>query len=225
MTDKIFDMAQLIDHTNLSPFASSEDIKKLCQEAVKYNFKMVAINQYYTKYAKSLLKDTNVNVGAAISFPLGQTTIESKVFETQNAVECGADEIDYVVNISKVKEGDFEYIEREMQSIYEVTKPHDIILKAIFEVCYLTDSEIVSICDIAKKVGIDFVKTSTGFGPCGATYESVKLMSESVENKVYLKAAGGIRDLKTFNEMVRLGARRIGTSSGISILEELEAQY
>ena len=217
------EIAQMIDHTNLHAYANHEDIQKLCKEAIENNFKMVAINSVQTAICKEYLKGTNVHVGAAISFPLGQTTLEVKLKETANAIENGADEIDYVVNLTEVKEKNFNYIEKEMTEIKELCHAHNVICKVIFENCYLTKEEIKKLSEIAKKVKPDFIKTSTGFGTGGATVEDVKLMKSIVGDDVKVKAAGGIRDLKTFLAMVDAGAERIGTSSGIKIINEFES--
>lgn len=217
----VMTMAQMIDHTLLKTYASKADFKKLCEEAEKYQFKMVAINSYPVKMCREFLKDSPVHVGAAIGFPLGQTTIETKCFETEKAIEEGADEIDYVINVGKVKDGDYEYIRKEMQSITAICRKHDILIKVILETCYLSEEEIVKICEIAKDVKPDFVKTSTGFGTAGATVEHVKLMKSVVGNDVEVKAAGGIRTLDAALAMVEAGATRIGTSAGIAIVEEM----
>lgn len=216
------ELSRFIDHTNLYAEAEKEAIKRLCQEAVQYHFKMVAVNQVQTAWCAQWLKDTDVNVGAAISFPLGQTSIEAKIFETQDAIKKGAGEIDYVINITELKNQNYEYITQEMEGIVNLCKKHGIISKVIFENCYLTKNEIIRLCEIANKVKPDFVKTSTGFGTGGATFEDVKLMRYHVNNDIKVKAAGGIRDLDTFIEMIRLGARRIGTSSGIPIIKSLK---
>ena len=183
---------------------------------------MVAINSSMVKICKDLLKDTDIHVGAAISFPLGQTTLETKLFETKNAIENGADEIDYVVNLTAVKNGDFDYVEKEMTEINKLCHEHKVICKVIFENCYLTKEEIVKLSEIALKVLPDYIKTSTGFGSGGALVEDVKLMKSVVKDKVKVKAAGGIRDLKTCMAMVEAGAERIGTSSSLKILEEYD---
>lgn len=215
-------ISQLIDHTNLRPDASDKDIEKLCQEAKDYHFKMVAINQVQSKIAAQYLKDTDIHVGAAIAFPLGQTSIKAKRFETENAIENGATEIDYVINISEVKNGNFDYIAEEMQTIVAVCQRHGVISKVIFETCYLSRDEIQQVAEIAREILPDFIKTSTGFGSGGATLEDVKLMKETVGDLVKVKAAGGIRDLETLVAMVQHGAERIGTSSGICIINELK---
>ena len=216
------DLSRLIDHTNLKPDATTAMMKKLCQEASDYHFKMVAINQVQSKLCAELLKDTDVDIGAAIAFPLGQTTIESKCFETKNAIEIGATEIDYVINISELKAGNLNYIEREMSEIVKICRQYNVTSKVIFENCYLTDEEKIALCQIAVKVKPDFIKTSTGFGPSGATLEDVKLMKQHVGDVVKVKAAGGIRSADTFKKMIAAGAERIGTSAGIAIIEEIK---
>lgn len=212
-------LANMFDHTCLKAFASREDLKKLCDEAKENGFKMVAINSSPVGYCKSLLKDTPVHVGAAISFPLGQTTIEVKCFETQNAIDNGADEIDYVINVGELKNGNYAYIEEEMQRITDICKKAGVLVKVIFENCYLEKEEIVKVAEIAKKVKPDFIKTSTGFGTGGATPEDVKLMKDIVGDEIKVKAAGGIRDWETCRRMIEAGAERIGTSSSFKILE------
>ena len=216
------DLAQMVDHTQLRAYAVKEDFEKLCKEAADYGFKMVAINSYPVELCSKLLKGTGVHVGAAIGFPLGQTTIENKVHETKQAIENGADEIDYVINIGRLKEKDYDYIEREMAEIVKVCKENNVLSKVIFENCYLTDEEKVKVSEIAVKVKPDFIKTSTGFGTGGATLEDVKLMKSVVKDEVKVKAAGGIRDLDTFLAMVEAGAERIGTSAGIEIMNEFD---
>ena len=216
------DLAQMVDHTQLRAYAVKEDFEKLCKEAADYGFKMVAINSYPVELCSELLKGTGVHVGAAIGFPLGQTTIENKVHETKQAIENGADEIDYVINIGRLKEKDYDYIEREMTEIVKACREKNILSKVIFENCYLTDDEKIKVSEIAAKVKPDFIKTSTGFGTGGATLEDVKLMKSIVKDEVKVKAAGGIRDLDTFLAMVEAGAERIGTSAGIEIMNEYD---
>lgn len=199
-------------------------LKKLCREADEYGFAMVAINSSPVACCKELLKDSKVHVGAAISFPLGQTTIETKVFETKNAIENGADEIDYVINIGELKNGNYAYIEDEMEQIVKLCRDNNVLIKVIFENCYLEKDEIVKVAEIAKKVKPDFIKTSTGFGPSGATVEDVKLMKETVGDEVKVKAAGGIRDLETCLAMIEAGAERIGCSKSIEITEAYKKQ-
>ena len=216
------EITQYIDHTLLKPYASKEAMQAFCNEAKELKVKMVAINSYYTKFCKELLKDTTIHVGAAISFPLGQTTIAVKAFETIEAIKDGADEIDYVLNLAKVKDGDLTYIKEEMETIVKICREAGIISKVIFENCYLTKDEIRKCAQIAKEVKPDFIKTSTGFGPGGALIEDVKIMLETVDGVCKVKAAGGIRDYKTFNEFINLGVERIGTSSTKTIIKEFK---
>ena len=180
---------------------------------------MVAINSYPVPLCKKLLEGTDIHVGAAISFPLGQTSIEAKCFETKKAIEEGADEIDYVLNVGKLKDGDLQCIEEEMKAITDICHQNNILVKVIFENCYLSKEEIKQAALIAKKVKPDFIKTSTGFGTSGATVEDVKLMKETVGEEVKVKAAGGIRDWDTCKKMLEAGAERIGTSASIEILK------
>ena len=220
----IDELARFIDHTNLKADASHEAIQKLCQEATDYHFKMVAINQVQAKYCAQLLAGTDINIGAAISFPLGQTTKEAKLFETTNAIDLGATEIDYVVNLTEVKAQNWAYIEAEMREIVDFCSGKHVISKVIFENAYLTEDEKIKLAEIAKEVEPDFIKTSTGFAPTGATYADVRLMKKYVGDKVKVKAAGGIRDAETFKKMIASGAERIGTSAGIKIIQQLKEE-
>lgn len=218
----IKELAKMFDHTLLKADATEDDFIHLCQEAKSIGVAMVAINSEPVRLCKKLLKGTDIHVGAAISFPLGQTSLEVKLFETQKAIEDGADEIDYVVNIGKVKMGDFEYITKEMKSIVELCRQHQVISKVIFENCYLEKDEIKKLAQIAKIVKPDFIKTSTGFGTGGALVEDVKLMKSIVGDDVKVKAAGGIRDWKTCQQMIEAGASRIGTSHSLDILNDFK---
>ena len=215
------DFARLIDHTNLHADATEADMVKLCDEAKHYHFKMVAINQTQSAFCAKQLEGTDIDTGAAIAFPLGQTSIAAKAFETRDAIEQGANEIDYVVNLTEVKEGHWDYVEKEMESIVAICREANIPSKVIFENCYLTNEEKIKLCEIARNVEPTFIKTSTGFGTGGATVEDVRLMKEHVGDKVQVKAAGGIRTAEAFLDMIRAGATRIGCSAGVSIIEEL----
>ena len=217
-------LANMVDHTNLKAFADDAAFTKLCDEARKYNFKMVAINPAQTVRCKEKLKDSLVHVGAAIGFPLGQTTLECNIFETKDAIKKGADEIDYVINVAELKNKNYDYIKKEMEEIVKICKEAGKTSKVIFENCYLTDDEKVKVAEIAKEVKPDFIKTSTGFGTGGATVEDVKLMKSVVGDEVKVKAAGGIRDLKTALAMIEAGAERLGTSAGVAIVEEYMKQ-
>lgn len=213
--------ARMIDHTNLHADATDADMKKLCDEARENHFRMVAINPAQVKRCKEFLKDTDVHVGAAIAFPLGQETLATKVYSVKDAIGNGADEIDYVINITELKEGNYSYIEEEMRRIAEICRESNVISKVIFENCYLTKEEIKIVAQIAKKVKPDFIKTSTGFGPSGAKVEDVALMKSVVGDDVLVKAAGGIRTYEQFMEMVNAGASRIGTSNSLKIVEHI----
>ena len=217
-------LANMIDHTNLKAFADDAAFEKLCDEAKKYNFKMVAINPAQTVRCKKKLEGSPVHVGAAIGFPLGQTTLECKIFETKDAIEKGADEIDYVINVAELKNKNDDYIKKEMEEIVKICREAGKTSKVIFENCYLTDDEKRKVAEIAKEVKPDFIKTSTGFGTGGATVEDVKLMKSVVGDEVKVKAAGGIRDLKTALAMIEAGAERLGTSAGVAIVEEYNNQ-
>ena len=219
----IEELAFMVDHTQLAAYALPEAFDKLCREAVDYGFRMVAINSCQTAYCKNILKGTNVHVGAAISFPLGQTTIKAKMAETADAIENGADEIDYVLNIPRLITGDTDYIRREMEGIVKLCREANVISKVIFENCYLTKDQIITAATIAREVSPDFIKTSTGFGTGGATVEDVALMKKTVGDLVKVKAAGGIRTPEAMLAMVEAGAERIGTSSGVKIIDALRS--
>lgn len=221
MTWTVKEVAGMIDHTNLKAFATREDFQKLCDEAVQYGFKSVAINTYPVAMCREMLRGTEVLTGAAISFPLGQMTIATKVAEAKNAIADGCQEFDYVLNVGKVKEHDYAYIEEEMRQMVAAAREAGICVKVIFETCYLTEEEIIEVAKIASHIRPDFVKTSTGFGTAGAKAEHVRLMKKYAGPDVQVKAAGGIRSWETAREMLEAGATRLGTSSGIRIIEEM----
>ena len=218
------DLARLVDHTNLHADATRADMEKLCDEAQRYHFRMVAINSVQSRLCAELLAGTDVHVGAAIGFPLGQTSIATKVFETRDAIENGANEIDYVVNLTEVKAGNWGYVRDEMDGIVSVCNETAVPSKVIFENCLLTQDEKIALCEIASEVLPTFVKTSTGFSTGGATVEDVRLMREHVDARVKVKAAGGIRTADDFLAMVAAGAERIGCSAGVPIMEELRSR-
>lgn len=206
-----------IDHTILKATASSADVQKLCAEAIEHEFYSVCVNGCYVADVKHLLQGTDVKVAAVVGFPLGAMTTAAKVFEAKEAVENGASEIDMVINIAKLKDGEFEFVENEIRQIKEAIG--DNVLKVIIETCYLTDEEKVKACELSLAAQADFVKTSTGFGTDGATYEDVKLMKSVVGDNAKVKASGGVRDKETAQKYVDLGAERLGTSSGIDIVK------
>ena len=206
-----------IDHTILKATASSADVQKLCEEAIEHEFYSVCVNGCYVADAKHLLQGTDVKVAAVVGFPLGAMTTASKVFEAKEAIENGASEIDMVINVAKLKDGEFDYVENEIRLIKGAIG--DNVLKVIIETCYLTDEEKVKACELSLVAKADFVKTSTGFGTGGATYEDVKLMKSVVGDNAKVKASGGVRDKETAQKYVNLGAERLGTSSGIEIVK------
>ena len=208
--------SKYIDHTQLKPDATKEKIIALCNEAAQYDFASVCVNPCWIELCREQLKDTDVKVCTVIGFPLGAMTTAAKVFETKDAIEKGAEEIDMVINVGKLKDGDDEYVTNEIAAIKEACGIH--VLKVIIEACLLSDEEKVRACKDSEKAGADFVKTSTGFSTGGATLEDVKLMRASVSEKVKVKAAGGIRDKETFEKMIEAGAERIGTSSGAKLI-------
>lgn len=218
------EVANMVDHTNLKACATEKDFQKLCDEAKEYGFKSVAINTYPVAMCRKLLEGSEVLTGAAVGFPLGQMTIASKVAEAENAVKDGCEEFDYVMNVGKAKEHDYAYIEDEMTQMTAVARKADICCKVIFETCYLEEDEIIEVAKIASRVKPDFVKTSTGFGTAGATPEHVRLMKKYAGEDVQVKAAGGIRSWEQAKAVIEAGAARLGTSSGIKIVEEMRAE-
>ena len=206
-----------IDHTILKATASGTDVQKLCEEAIEHEFYSVCVNGCYVVDAKHLLQGTDVKIAAVVGFPLGAMTTAAKIFEAKEAVENGASEIDMVINVAKLKDGEFEYVENEIRQIKEAIGDNG--LKVIIETCYLTDEEKVKACELSLAAKADFVKTSTGFGTDGATYEDVKLMKSVVGDNAKVKASGGVRDKETAQKYIDLGAERLGTSSGIDIVK------
>lgn len=215
------DLAQLVDHTNLRPDATRGDMAVLCQEAIANHFKMVAVNSVQAEICAEYLKGTDVHTGAAIGFPLGQTSIAVKAFEVEDALAHGANEIDYVVNLTEVKSENWAYVKKEMEQIVGICRDAGVPSKVIFENCLLTEREKLELCKVASEVLPTFIKTSTGFSTGGATVDDVRLMRENVDPCVKVKAAGGIRTAAVFLDMVRAGAERIGCSAGVSIIKEL----
>lgn len=205
-----------IDHTKLNPDATEKDIEKLIDEAKKYNFKSVCVNPCWVKFAAQNLKNTETSICTVIGFPLGANSTETKIFETENAIKNGADEIDMVINIGKLKEKNFSYVEEEIKAIKKVC--NDKILKVIIETCLLTDEEKISACKIIMNAGADFVKTSTGFSTGGAKASDIKLLKSVVQDKIKIKASGGIRTNEKALEMIKEGANRIGASAGAKLL-------
>lgn len=216
------EMARYIDHTNLNPKASGLDIECVCKEALQYRFAAVCVNPYRIKQAAELLKGSGVNVVSVIGFPFGATFPEVKAFETERAIGEGANEVDMVINIGALKDGNYELVSRDISAV--VKAAGGAIVKVILECCYLTDEEKAMACRISAEAGADFVKTSTGFGSGGATIEDVMLLRRNVPDHMGVKAAGGIRDFKTAYAFIQAGASRIGTSSGPQIIDGLSSK-
>lgn len=210
-----------IDHTLLKPDAREQQIIELCQEATDYNFASVCVHPQFVGLAYEKLKHEKLKVCTVIGFPLGQNTTEVKIFEAQNALKNGADEIDMVINVSWLKDGLHELLLNEIASIKQTIGHH--ILKVIVEICLLTDEEIISISEVVSKSGADFIKTSTGFGTHGATMQAVEIMKAHISEKVQIKASGGIRDFETAKSYIDLGVTRLGTSSGVEIVEGIKS--
>jgi deoxyribose-phosphate aldolase len=219
------EIAPLIDHTLLKANATQEEIVKLCEEARKYGFASVCVNPAYVSLCKQLLKGTNVKVCTVVGFPLGATTPTVKAIEAKEAVANGADEVDMVINIGALKSGNYQLVLDDIKAVREATRGK--ILKVIIETAYLTKEEKIKACELAKQAGADFVKTSTGFGPSGATAEDVALMKSVVGPKIGVKASGGIRTLEDAVKMVKAGATRIGASASVAIVkgEQAKTQY
>jgi deoxyribose-phosphate aldolase len=211
------DLGALIDHTLLKPDASRQDIEKLCSEAREFGFASVCVNPGNVKLAAGLLERTDTKICSVVGFPLGAAKKEVKAYETRRAILDGAREIDMVMNIGAMKSGDLRLVEQDMREVKETCGPR-VVTKVILETALLTDEEKVEACRIAKKVGMDFVKTSTGFGPGGATVEDVRLMRSIVGERMGVKASGGIRDTETAKRMVEAGATRIGASASVKIV-------
>lgn len=216
--------AKYFDHTILAASTTPAELKKVCDEARANGFCSVAVNTGMVKLCAEYLAGSDVLVDAAVGFPLGITTIPCKLFEAEEAIQNGAGEVDYVVNVGKVKCGDFDYIKDEMEQMVALCKKYNVCCKVIFENCYLSDDEKRELCKIALQVKPDFIKTSTGFGKGGATLEDVKLMKTMVGDAVKVKAAGGVRDLATCLAIIEAGAERVGCSSTLKILNDYKNQ-
>lgn len=212
------DYAKMIDHTLLKTDAQKTDLDKLLLEAKKYNFMSVCVSPIWVKYAAEQLKDTNVKVCTVIGFPQGATPTEVKVFETKNAIENGATEVDMVIPVGVLKDKDYIAVENDIRAVVEAAKSK-ALTKVIIETCLLTDEEKIMACKLSKSAGADFVKTSTGFSTAGATVKDIRLMRETVGEQMGVKASGGVRSREDADAMIKAGATRIGTSNGVKIVE------
>ncbi|MBM7652426.1 deoxyribose-phosphate aldolase [Neobacillus cucumis] len=211
-------IAQMIDHTLLKADASEAEVRKLLEEAKQFKFASVCLNPTWVKTAAEFLSETpEVKVCTVIGFPLGATTSEVKAFETKNAIDNGATEVDMVINIGALKDGQYDVVEKDIKAVVEAAKGK-ALTKVIIETCLLTEEEIVKACELAVKAGADFVKTSTGFSTGGATVEDVALMRKTVGPEIGVKASGGVRSLEDAEAVMKAGANRIGASSGVKIM-------
>lgn len=214
------DVAQMIDHTLLKPDASQDQIAQLCYEARKYGFAAVCVNPSYVRLCSQLLKGSPVHVCTVVGFPLGATPPEVKAYEAQQAIDDGASEVDMVINVGALKSRDYALVERDIASVARTCHNGGAILKVIIEAALLSDEEKVIACQLAKAAGAEYVKTSTGFGPGGATVHDVELMRRAVGPEMGIKAAGGIKSYQDAQAMIAAGATRIGASAGIRIVQE-----
>lgn len=210
------EIAKMIDHTLLKADAKKEEIEKLCGEAKEHHFASVCVNPTWVSLSSSLLEGTDVKVCTVIGFPLGANTPEVKAFEAQNAISNGATEVDMVINIGALKDGDDQEVKRDIQAVVEASK--GVLVKVIIETCLLTEDEKIRACKLAVEAGADYVKTSTGFSTGGATVEDVALMRKTVGPDVGVKASGGVRNAEGAKAVIEAGATRIGASSGIAIV-------
>ncbi|TGY43823.1 deoxyribose-phosphate aldolase [Clostridium sartagoforme] len=212
------ELAKMIDHTILKPEATEKEVEKLCKEALEYNFASVCINPSMVEKAAEMLEGSDVKVCTVIGFPLGATTTEVKAFETEDVIKKGATEVDMVINVGKLKEGNLDYVKKDIEAVVKAAKGK-ALTKVIIETCLLTDEEKVTACKLSKEAGADFVKTSTGFSIGGATAKDIKLMRETVGEELGVKASGGVRSLEDAELMIENGASRIGASASIAICE------
>ena len=221
-----FNMARFIDHTLLKADSTKEEIIQLCKEAKQYQFKTVCVNPFWVKTAAEQLRGTEVGVATVVGFPLGATSTFTKVAETRDAIAAGATEIDMVINIGALKSNDEMTVYQDIRQVVRAAEGQAAV-KVIIETGYLSDEEKKRACMIAKEAGADFVKTSTGFGPGGATVEDIQLMREAVGPQIGVKASGGVRDFETAKAMIEAGATRIGASAGVAIVkgEKGEGDY
>lgn len=211
-------LASYIDHTLLKPTASETQIRMLCEEAIAHGFKAVCVNGCWVSLALELLKDSKVRIATVVGFPLGAMSTEAKVAEAKDAIENGADEVDMVLNLGWLKSQQYDKVQDDIGRVKQVVG--NKVLKVILETCYLTDDEKEKACELAVAAQADFVKTSTGFGTGGATFEDVLLMKAVVGDKALIKASGGVRDKETALRYISMGVSRIGTSSGVKLVTE-----
>jgi len=216
----MMEMNRYIDHTILKPTTTLDDIKQLCMECVEYDFAAACVPPLYVKLAKQFLGATNTKVATVIGFPFGYSAIEAKVAETVLAIVDGADELDLVINISAIKNNDWEYLEKEIANIMYIIREKKKVIKIIIESGILLEDEIIKCCQLYARHGVDFMKTSTGYAERGATLEAVRLMRANLPANIQIKASGGIRTFVFAKELIDAGATRIGASASVNIVKE-----
>lgn len=213
-------IASYIDHTILKPTTTEDDIIKLCNEANVYGFVAVCVPPHYVRFAKIQLQDTAVKIATVVGFPFGYNNTRAKIEEIKQAIADGTDELDMVINLAAVKNGDWDFLENEIENCTSVVHSSGKMMKLIVESGNLTDAELISCCALIRAHKVDFIKTSTGYAETGATLHAVKLMRQHLPSGTFIKASGGIRSFSFAKELINAGANRIGTSSGVKILEE-----
>ncbi len=217
------EIAGMIDHSLLKPFLTENEVEEGCRLAHEYRVASVCVRPCDVQQAAGLLRVSPVRVGTVIGFPHGTTTTRTKVFEAKEAIDNGAVELDVVLNIGKLKSGDYAYVKEDLEAVTSAAHGRGVLVKVIFENCYLTDEEKIAACRIANEVGVDYVKTSTGFGSGGAVDHDLRLMREHTKPSIKIKAAGGIRTLERAIEVKKLGCSRIGATATVAILERLKS--
>jgi deoxyribose-phosphate aldolase len=219
---KYEEIAGMIDHSLLKPYLTDKEIEEGCRIADEYKTASVCVRPCDVKRAVGILKDSPVLVTSVIGFPHGTTTVQTKVFEAKEAIDNGAVELDVVLNIGKLKSKDYDYVKEDLKAVTEIAHENNVVVKVIFENCYLDDDEKISACEICNEIGVDYVKTSTGFGTGGAEDKDLKLMRENTDPEIKLKAAGGIRTLERAIEVKKIGCSRLGATATVGILERLK---
>jgi len=219
---KYEEIAGMIDHSLLKPYLTDKEIEEGCRIADEYKTASVCVRPCDVKRAVEILKDSPVLVTSVIGFPHGTTTVQTKVFEAKEAIDNGAVELDVVLNIGKLKSKDYDYVKEDLKAVTEIAHENNVVVKVIFENCYLDDDEKISACEICNEIGVDYVKTSTGFGTGGAEDKDLKLMRENTDPEIKLKAAGGIRTLERAIEVKKIGCSRLGATATVGILERLK---
>ncbi len=219
---KYEEIAGMIDHSLLKPYLTDNEVEEGCRIADEYKTASVCVRPCDVRRAAEILKDSPVLVTSVIGFPHGSTTVQTKVFEAKEAIDNGAVELDVVLNIGKLKSKDYDYVKEDLKAVTEIAHENSVVVKVIFENCYLDDDEKIAACEICNAIGVDYVKTSTGFGTGGAEDKDLRLMRENTDPEIKLKAAGGIRTLERAIEVKKIGCSRLGATATVGILERLK---